>query len=96
MKKDAVIAKLRQALPGLRSRYPIHDIALFGSVARGEESTGSDVDLLVDVDPDIGLAFVDLADELERILGTPVDVLTPRSLNPKAKDRLVRDLVHVR
>lgn len=65
----------------LLQRYPVRRLALFGSYARGDQHPGSDVDILVDVDPSIGLAFTDLADELAAILDERVDVVSRRAIS---------------
>ena len=46
--KDEFLATLRAALPGLRQRWPIRSLAIFGSVARGTASAKSDLDVLVE------------------------------------------------
>jgi len=66
----------------LCGRYPIRRLALFGSWARGEQLPDSDVDILVDVAPSIGLSFVSLAEELEQLLGTKVDLVSTRAIRP--------------
>ena len=54
-----------------------------GSVAAGTDEPGSDVDLLVDAAPDLDLLdLADAADELKRLLGVSVDIVTSRSLRP--------------
>ena len=64
-------------------RYPWRRLALFGSYARNEQQSGSDIDILVDVDPTIGLAFSELASELEQIMGEPVEVVSRRAISPR-------------
>jgi predicted nucleotidyltransferase len=62
---------------------------VFGSVARGDDTEQSDVDLLVDPEPDASL--FDLAQfelDLESLLDRPVDVVSRRSLDPE-RDRAV-------
>ena len=83
--RDEVMTILRQARHDLQARYPITRIALFGSYARGDQHEESDVDILVDVDPSIGLKFVSLAEELERLLGEPVESISCR--RPSQQDR---------
>lgn len=61
--------KLKALKPIIVERYRLRSIGLFGSYARGDHTETSDVDILVDVDPSIGLAFVDLADLIEDRLG---------------------------
>jgi predicted nucleotidyltransferase len=63
-------------LAALRSRGVVKAY-LFGSVARGEERPDSDLDLLVTLDPSVTLfQQIDLADELSRLCGRRVDLLT--------------------
>jgi predicted nucleotidyltransferase len=95
MNREMVIQVLANALPDLKSRYPIHHIELFGSVARNANSENSDIDLLVDVDPEIGLAIVDLSEELEQLLGASVDLITTRGINPRLRKRIEQELIHV-
>ncbi len=66
---EDILATLREQHSLLSCRYPLQRLALFGSWARGEAREDSDVDVMVEVDPSIGLRFVDLGDELERALG---------------------------
>lgn len=66
--REEVLGILRQARPDLNARYQVTRISLFGSYARGEQREDSDIDILIDVDPSIGLRFVTLANELEGLL----------------------------
>jgi uncharacterized protein len=71
----------RSALLVAAAECGAHDIRLFGSMARGEQHRGSDIDLLVELEP--GRTLVDLATFRRRagdILGVPVDVATPDML----------------
>lgn len=56
-------------------------IALFGSYARATRISGQS-DILVEVDPSIGLGFVTLADRLEQLLGGRVDLVSRRAIKP--------------
>jgi uncharacterized protein len=67
----------RQEIRRLARRHGARNVRVVGSVARGEQEAGSDVDLLVDMDP--GRTLFDVAalhDDLEELLGRPVDVIT--------------------
>ncbi|MGC9435603.1 MAG: nucleotidyltransferase family protein [Methanomicrobiales archaeon] len=66
---------LRRAKPYLRERYHVREIGIFGSYARNEQTAGSDVDILVDLTEPIGWDVVDLKNELEQLLGLPVDLV---------------------
>jgi len=67
-------------------RHGASNIRVFGSVARGEDGPGSDVDLLIDLAPGRGLFTLGaLERELSQVLGSPVDVAPSDSLRPKLK-----------
>ncbi|MEL7977673.1 nucleotidyltransferase domain-containing protein [Isoptericola sp. F-RaC21] len=59
---------------------------LFGSVARGEDTPASDVDIVVDVRPEDAWRFVSTPRELSELLGVHVDVVTERGLRAKHRD----------
>jgi predicted nucleotidyltransferase len=90
---DNILATLREQHALLSRRYPIHRMALFGSWARGEAREESDVDILVDVDPSIGLRFVDLGDELEQALGRRVDLVSRRAIKPSYWKQIEGELI---
>jgi predicted nucleotidyltransferase len=71
----------REAVLSIASRHGAHNVRVFGSVARGDDGPGSDLDLLVDMDPDCSLFDrVELLEELRGLLGFDVDVVTEASL----------------
>jgi uncharacterized protein len=72
------------------------NVAVFGSVARGESGPASDLDLLIDLDPSRSLLdHIHLQHELEDLLGVKVDVLTRRGLHPLIRDAILREAVPV-
>ncbi|GGC18753.1 hypothetical protein GCM10011386_08260 [Parapedobacter defluvii] len=58
--KEYIINRLKKLKPSLQKRYPISELGLFGSVARGEHSETSDIDVLVDFSDSIGWVFLGL------------------------------------
>ena len=80
MKKDEVLKVLDLHNNEIK-QFGVKSLALFGSVARGEEAPESDLDLLVEFDPNckgIGLfAFLRLRYRLEELLNSRVDLVTP-------------------
>lgn len=65
---------------------------MFGSVVRGDDGAHSDVDLLVDMDPDRSLLdIVGVGQDLEELLDRRVDVLTGASLHPGRRDRILAE-----
>ena len=59
--QQEILALLARQKPELEREFRVRSLALFGSYAREEQQTESDVDILVDVDPSIGLKFVALS-----------------------------------
>ena len=93
--QSEILETLRAMKPELGRRFGVRDLALLGSFARGEEAAESDVDILVDVDPAIGLDFVTLARLLEEALGRPVDLVSTRALRPRHREAIEPETVHV-
>jgi len=89
------LRELGRLLPLLRQEFPLRRLALFGSTARGEAGPESDIDLLVDVEPSIGLGFVTLADRLEAALGRRVDLISRRAIRPELWKQIEPDLIDV-
>jgi len=79
----------------LFSEYPIKSLAIFGSYARREQKEDSDLDLLVEFNDKIGLRFIDLADELEKITGFKVDLLSRKGIKDKYYQKIQSDLTYV-
>ena len=75
------------------SRHHIRKLAFFGSILRDDFDDNSDVDVLVEFDPDHipGLDFFAMQDELSDILGRNVDLNTPGFLSPYFRDKVVTE-----
>lgn len=87
-----------QAIVALCQRYPIRELALFGSVLRPEFGPESDIDMLVQFKSNakVGyLRFFQLQDELTAVLKREVDLFTPNSLKPFARETALRDKVTI-
>jgi predicted nucleotidyltransferase len=78
--RDELLALLKASMSYLRSEYGVERLALFGSVVSGEFRPESDVDILVEFSVPVGFRFNRLADELEKLLGRRVDLMTPAGL----------------
>jgi predicted nucleotidyltransferase len=75
--------------------YPIKSLAFFGSFARGDQNDISDLDILVEFSDKIGIRFVDLADELESIVGFKVDLISKKGIKEKYLKAIDQDLIYV-
>ena len=91
--RDDILDQLRAVKPALQQEFPLRRLALFGSWARNEQTENSDVDLLVEVDPSIGLRFVTLAERLEAAVGRRADVVSRRAVKPSLWIRIEPELI---
>lgn len=94
MKPSEVLLQQRQTILETVRRFRIANPRVFGSVARGTDVEGSDLDLLVDTLP--GTTLFDLGglqDELETCLGIRVDVRTPEDLPPRFRYQVLGEAV---
>lgn len=78
-------------------QYGVTRIGVFGSVARGEATDESDVDLLVEFEPGKKTYrnFFGTATYMESLLDRPVDLITPQSLSPYIKPDILKDIRYV-
>ena len=93
--REEILKTLAKDKPQLQRQFKVHNLALFGSYARGEQKADSDVDILVEVDPSIGLEFVTLAERIEKLLGVSVDLVSSRAVNSKAWKFIEPELIYV-
>jgi uncharacterized protein len=94
--RQTILATLKEAKPLLQKKYGVKDLALFGSYSRDTAVAGkSDVDVMVAFSQPIGLAFVDLADELELLLRMKVDLVSRNGIKPKYFSVIEPDLIYV-
>lgn len=93
--KEEVFTLLRQNGAQLR-RFGVRRVSVFGSFARGEPNDESDVDILVELEPDRKSLnnFLDLAEFLEELFGRKVDLVTPESLNPRFGHHILNEAEH--
>jgi predicted nucleotidyltransferase/DNA-binding XRE family transcriptional regulator len=84
----------RHQLKQLAAAHGVSNLRVFGSVARGEETANSDLDLLVDVSPEVGLlGLARLQRELETVLQARVDLVPAGDLKPAIRGEVDSELV---
>jgi len=89
-----VLSEARPKINRIAAAHGARNVRVFGSVPRGEASSESDLDLLVDMAEGRSLFdLVALSDELEEALGVDVDVVTEGSLSPYLRDRILAEAV---
>jgi len=86
----SILQSKRAEILALAAKHGASNVRLFGSVARGEDHEGSDVDFLVDMQESRSLFdLIGLQQDIEKAIGRRVDVLTPNGINRYLKDRIL-------
>lgn len=96
MNKHQIIARIK-ANRALLEEFSVKSISVFGSVVRNESRPESDVDILVEFEPNSRIGFFTFARlqrRLSDILGRPVDLVTPDALHKAMKSRILEEAVH--
>jgi predicted nucleotidyltransferase len=91
--EDLLQAK-REDILKVCARYGVHNVRVFGSVARGEADEQSDIDLMVDFEP--GRSLLDHAGlwlALQELLGGKVDVVSSRGIKARIRERVLQEAV---
>jgi hypothetical protein len=92
MNPSEALKNRRDELLVLAARYGARNVRVFGSVARGEDVPGSDVDLLVDMEPGRGLYdLIHFEDAAKGLLSREVDVLTEDAISPYLRRRILTE-----
>lgn len=92
MKPSEALISNRAAIRQVVESHHACNVRVFGSVLRGEDTHDSDLDLLIDPTPDTTLFDIGaIRHELNRLLGVPVDVLTPNSLPDSFRERVLAE-----
>jgi predicted nucleotidyltransferase len=95
---DMMRQSLRERIPELQIRYGVASLGIFGSYIHGQQTKGSDVDLLVEFNdqaPVTLVSFVALERELGRLLGKKVDLVERNTLKPVIGKRILEEVIPV-
>ncbi len=96
MSKEQILSLLAGRREDMRAKFGVKALGVFGSAARDEMRSDSDVDILVEFQ---GVAtfdkYMDLKAYLETLLGTAVDLVTEEALKPRMRPLIEKDLVRV-
>jgi|WetSurSiteA1Bulk_404760.scaffolds.fasta_scaffold209257_2 uncharacterized protein len=90
--------EIRNKILPLILPYGVERVAVFGSFVRGEESAQSDIDLLITLKPigqrpPVGLKWFGLEEELSKILGRRVDLISEKALSPYIRPYVQKEMV---
>ncbi len=94
MPLDELLRTKREDILRIAKNYGAYNVRVFGSVARGEADSESDIDLLVNMEP--GRSLLDLCGlliDLEDLLGCKVDVVTEKGLRERIRERVLKEAV---
>jgi predicted nucleotidyltransferase len=96
MKPSTAFEQNRDAIKAVIARYPVRNPRLFGSVAKGTDQEGSDLDILVDALPGTTLFHMSgIQFDLEDLLGIPVEVHTPLEISPRYRDQVLAEALPI-
>ena len=86
---------LENLKPELSERFHVSSIGIFGSVARNEMRSDSDVDIIVDFDQPIGIGFIDLANFLEKQVNRSVDLVSKNGIKQPYFTAIEKEIIYV-
>lgn len=95
MQRNVVLTVLSAQKERFAERYGVTRLGVFGSVARGEATAKSDIDIVVEMPPDL-FSMVHIKEELETLFAVPVDLIRyQRYLDTLLKSRIDREAIYV-
>ena len=91
---DRLLKLKREEILQLAAKHGAHKVRIFGSVARGEADASSDIDFLVEMEPDRSLFDLGgLLMDLQELLGCKADVVTEKGLRQRIRERVLSEAV---
>lgn len=96
MQREQALELLSSHMEEIRQRFNVESLALFGSVARGQAGTDSDLDILVYYTKMPGLfGYLELKEYLENLTSRPVDLVTVNALKKQLREKILAEAVRV-
>ena len=94
MSKKITVLSVKKKIINILHKHGVLRASIFGSVARGDATDKSDIDILIELRDDIDLLeFIGIKQELEEVLGRKVDLLEYECIKPQLKQRILREQV---
>ncbi len=97
-RKNEILTKLHGLMPYLKEAWHVQALELFGSIAREEDTSESDLDLIVYFEPQTRVTFFTLdalSAELDKELAITSDIATPGAIKPAFRKRIEKDIIYV-
>ena len=89
---EKITNRLRKDMPYLKERYNVRSLGLFGSYVRGEQQSGSDVDILVEFEESLSLLnFMAFERYLSELIGRKVDLVMKSALKPGIGEHILEE-----
>lgn len=83
----------RDAILASAKKHGVKDVRVFGSVARGEDTPESDIDLLINVTEDCdAFGFLDFQEDMQRLFKREIDIVFERGLYPTIQQRIMQEI----
>lgn len=91
-----IVKILSDYQPLIKKKYKINQLGIFGSYARSEQSESSDLDILIDYQeaPTL-IQLIELENELSKVVGEKVDVVTKKGLKPRIASRVLAEVIYI-
>jgi len=94
--RQEIFEILSQYLPRIQNEYQVERLGVFGSTVRGEQSSQSDIDILVEFSGAIGMVkFIQLENSLQSLLGTKVDLVSKKALKRYIGQQILSEVEYV-
>ena len=88
------IKEIKEKVAPILQSYGVNRASVFGSIARGEQTPASDIDMAVEIKADLGLfQFVQLKHQLEEALNKKVDLVEYSVIKPMLKDKILKEQI---
>ncbi len=94
-KKQKLISDLTLLLPILQKKYFVASLGVFGSYVHSQQTSQSDVDLLVNFSRPVGFEFFELKDFLETKLNKRIDLVTQKALKPRLRHKILSEVIPI-
>jgi len=91
--RETVLQKLEEHRETIRG-FGVKRLGLFGSCARGEATSGSDLDFVVELEKKSFDAYMDLKDFLEELFGCKVDLVMKDAIKPRLKEPILKETIY--
>jgi predicted nucleotidyltransferase len=95
LSRTEIETKLQQIKPILTDKFHVSSIGYFGSYAKGQQTSNSDLDLLVEFSQPVGWDFFTLELFLEQSLGLRIDLVTRNALKERIKESILNQVRYI-